>query len=121
MWDFGDLWPVVSLSSTKMSAEKPKEKGFHLAIYPHALSFSGSDSLVPDKVASLPPYSGPPQVTFVQQPMMQEVGVGNPPGDQLIMSIFTIFCCFMPLGIIALIKAMEVCVCSVRLGGRGGG
>jgi hypothetical protein len=33
---------------------------------------------------------------------------GYPPGDQLYMSVFTVFCCFMPFGIVALIKSIEV-------------
>jgi hypothetical protein len=46
-------------------------------------------------------YTQQPQVV-VQQPVLD-----NPPGDQFIMSLFTTFCCFMPFGIIALIKSME--------------
>ena len=55
----------------------------------------------------------PPAYVYTQQPQVvvqQQQVFGNPPGDQLIMSIFTTFCCFMPLGIIALIKSMEVSV-----------
>ncbi|CAI8054300.1 Proline-rich transmembrane protein 1 [Geodia barretti] len=72
------------------------------------------ESLVADKRASPPAYSGPPppQAVVYQQPQPQYAVVqpgytGYPPGDQLYMSIFTILCCFMPFGIIALIKSIE--------------
>ena len=31
-----------------------------------------------------------------------------PPDDQLVMSVFTTTCCFMPLGLLALLKSLEV-------------
>ena len=53
----------------------------------------------------------PPAYVYTQQPqvVVQQPVLDNPPGDQFIMSLFTTFCCFMPFGIIALIKSMEVC------------
>ena len=54
---------------------------------------------------SPPVYTQQPTMVVVQAPIM-----GNPPGDQFMMSLFTTFCCFMPLGIIALIKSVEVSV-----------
>ena len=35
---------------------------------------------------------------------------GPPAKDYFIMSILTIFCCFMPLGLVALIKSIEVSI-----------
>ena len=54
--------------------------------------------------------SPPPSYVYTQQPqvVVQPPVLDNPPGDQFIMSLFTTFCCFMPFGIIALIKSIEV-------------
>ena len=35
---------------------------------------------------------------------------GPPAKDYFVMSILTIFCCFMPLGLVALIKSIEVSI-----------
>ena len=68
---------------------------------------SSIDSSVKAPLSSSPPpgyvYAQQPQVVVMQQPVL-----GNPPGDQFVMSLFTVFCCFMPLGLIALIKSIEV-------------
>ena len=33
---------------------------------------------------------------------------GPPANDYFVMSVLTLFCCFMPLGLVALIKSIEV-------------
>lgn len=43
---------------------------------------------------------------------------GPPPNDYFVMSILTLFCCFMPLSLVALIKSIEVCqyhLCSLSI------
>ena len=71
---------------------------------------SFSDALLQEKMPSPPPYMEQPRVVMQPQPIVLD----NPPGDQFMMSIFTTFCCFMPLGLIALIKSMEVCLHTYR-------
>ena len=34
--------------------------------------------------------------------------LGPPPKDYFVMSMLTLLCCFMPLGLVALIKSIEV-------------
>ena len=40
---------------------------------------------------------------------LQQV-TGAPAKDYLALSIFTLICCFLPLGVVALIKSVEVCL-----------
>lgn len=56
--------------------------------------------------------SPPPAYVYTQQQpaVVQQPVKGNPPGDQFLMSIFTIFCCFMPFGVVALVKSVEVSI-----------
>lgn len=72
----------------------------------HYASLWGPLSLTDELVKSDPP---PPYV-YTQQPqvVVRQQVLDNPPSDQFVMSLFTTFCCFMPLGIIALIKSIEV-------------
>lgn len=49
----------------------------------------------------------PPAYVYTQQQTVTRRPT-YPPGDQFLMSLFTVFCCFMPLGIVALIKSVEV-------------
>lgn len=35
---------------------------------------------------------------------------GPPANDYFVMSVLTVFCCFMPLGLVALIKSIEVSI-----------
>ena len=69
-----------------------------------------ADQLLGAEKAGGPPLPPPPAYTAQQPPVVyqQPVVLDNPPGDQFMMSLFTTFCCFMPLGIIALIKSAEV-------------
>ena len=62
--------------------------------------------------------SPPPSYVYTQQPqvVVQPPILDNPPGDQFVMSLFTTFCCFMPFGIIALIKSIEVRVHNLCFG-----
>ncbi len=69
-----------------------------------SLSRPHTGPLVLEEKAQPPAYTAAPP-TVVYQPTVVSAA---PPDDQLVMSLFTTFCCFWPLGMFAIIKSIEV-------------